>query len=101
MFQPQRVIFRLKYFRKHILTVFEFLVLVNNPSLYSCKYCYNYNIKIVDQATALLQILSKLNSHVFLRQAQRYLQQPETYSRNKYYRQLSCVDSSLFFYCVT
>jgi len=34
-------------------------------------------IKFVNQATALLLILSKLNSHVFLRQVARYLHHPE------------------------
>jgi len=33
----------------------------------------------VNQATALLLILSKLNSHVFLGQVARYLHQPKDY----------------------
>ena len=78
MFQPQRVIFRLKYFRKHILTVFECFILVNNPSLYLCKYCYNYN-KICESGNTIIADSVKTKLTCFFTTGCKILHQPQDY----------------------
>jgi len=88
--------------------VFECFILVNNPSLYSYKYCYNCN-KICESGNSIIADSVKIKSTFFffktgckiLASALRLPFVVETYYRNKYYRLFSCVDSSLFFYFVT
>jgi hypothetical protein len=58
--------------------VFECFILVNNPSLYSCKYCYNYK-KICESGNSIIADSVKTKLTCFLGQVARYLHQPEDY----------------------
>jgi len=53
--------------------------LVNNPSLYSCKYCYNWN-KICQSSNSDIADSVKTVLTCFLGQVARYWHQPEDYS---------------------